>query len=356
MSEYSLIQYSDFKLLRSNENSAFTSHIDSGRIVLRSSLSGVKAQAEIDLVKKNGESLCDQDNYDDYTSNLAPFANKPIDIQEIRFRTHDFSNKADWDGRTHGDQVAYLAGGVAKHPIDGSWLDSTGAAMLAAYADPQDPNYGDPNYLFGSLQHKITSTYNDVDYKWVDSEGDRIVYLDTAVSPCVWKLDNGTTVVHYDSQAGDWIRNDNSAVVTSSLWRILPYSGYKIQINKAILQADVTATFTGTLHYQVYMDLPAGVAGTGYPAGNYPVKDWTYGSISEFQGGADSSPYLEPITRTNHSGPIITLSFDYKTSSMPQVVDSQKNMHLDIFLSNHAPVQNSLGARATFVCLKIRSF
>lgn len=294
----------------------------------------------------------------DFETNILPLCNRPIEVQEVRFATHDYSDKTDWDGRTHGDQVAYLAGGVMKHPVDGSWLDATGAAMIAAYGGyPNADHAGDPNYLFGAYAHRITNVYDDVHYKWTSPDGStRIVWLDLSMSPPAWKDDNDVVVVHYDTNVHDWIRNDTSAVVTSSLWRILPYTGYKIQINKIKSQFDSTVEFSGTLHYEVYMDLSENMAGAGYPAGNYKVADWAYKSLTEIMAGADADPYVEPATRTGHSGPVVTLTFDYKNATKAPIIDSNVGMHLDIRLSDNVPVTNTLGAGATFICLKIRSF
>lgn len=293
-----------------------------------------------------------------FLTDVLPHCEADIETEEVRFKTHDFSDPSDWDGRTHGDQVAYLAGGVMKHPVDGSWLDATGADMIAAYGGyPNNDHLGDPAYLFGAWAHRITAVYDDVNYKWVSADGEtRYAWLDLTASPPVWKNDAGTTVVHYDTGTSQWVRNDNDAVVTSSLWRILPYSGYKIQINKVKTVMDITAEFSGVLHYQVYMDLPEGAAGPGYPAGNYKVRDWDYRNLTEITAGADRDPYIEPDVRAGHSGKIMTLSYDYVNATKPPVVDSRLNMHLDISLSDHAPVTGSLGAGATFICMKIRSF
>jgi hypothetical protein len=398
-----------------------------------------------------------------FESTVLPNCNKPIEKVEVRFKTHDWNDMSDWDGRTHGDQVAYLAGGVMKHPVDGSWLDATGASMIAAYGGyPNSDHLGDPNYLFGAFAHRITSLYDDVNYKWTSSDGaTRYAWLDTSVKPAVWRNDAGAVVVHYGvndprvslptavkeendvlavialcahndavepvagnytltvdtaTQSGylwtyngvtvdnvawtnggsividggiageltltmgaaapgtlpqsdtivvqidpnpdhmQWIRNDNSAVVTSSLWRILPYANTKLQINKVKTTIDVTATFTGSLHYQIYMDLSPGIAGPGYPGGNYKVADWGYTTLAELASGADADPYIEPLTRDGHVGPVMILSYDYQASTKTPVIDSKLNMHLDVSISDNQPVTGTLGAHATFICMKIASF
>jgi hypothetical protein len=35
-----------------------------------------------------------------------------VDIQEVRFYTHDYADKRTWDGETTGDPGARIAGGV----------------------------------------------------------------------------------------------------------------------------------------------------------------------------------------------------------------------------------------------------
>jgi len=304
-----------------------------------------------------------------FESVVLPNCNKPIEKVEVRFKTHDWSDVTDWDQRTHGDCCAYLAGGYLKHPVDGSWLNATGAGMIATYGSPTvedpenpgqqiaNPNFLNPNYLFGAWGHRLEAVYDDVAYKWMSADGEtRYAWLDTSVSPSVWKNDAGTPVVHYDPTPQEWIRNDNSAVVTSSLWRILPYELTKLQINMVKTTVDSTALFDGRLHYQVYMDLAAGVAGAGYPAGNYKVADWNYGTLAELAAGADAVPYIEPITRASHDGPIMILTYDYKNATKTPVIDSAFNMHLDVLLSENAPVTNTHSAYATFICMKIASF
>jgi hypothetical protein len=293
-----------------------------------------------------------------FESTVLPHCNKPIEMTEVRFKTHDWSDASTWDGRTHGDQVAYLAGGVMKHPIDGSWLDATGASMVAAYGGyPNNDHLGDPNYLFGALAYRIAAVYDDVNYKWTSADGStRYAWLDTSVTPAVWKNDAGTVVVHYDTTTSEWIRDDNNAVVTNSLWRILPYTATKLQINKVKTTLDSTALFSGALHYQIYMNLDAGVAGSGYPAGNYKVADWEYQTVAELAAGSDATPYIEPITRPGHSGPIMILAYDYASATKTPVIDARLGMHLDISLSDNSPATQTLGASATFICMKIASF
>jgi hypothetical protein len=290
-----------------------------------------------------------------FTSDVLPMCNAPVFSQEVRFQTHDYSKKADWDGRTHGDQVAYLAGAYLKHPVDGSWLDATGASMIGSYANPADPHYGDPSYLFGAYAHRITAKYDDVNYRWLSANGTtRYAWLDLTASPPEWKDDSGAVVVHYNGT--DWIRNDTSAVVTSSLWRILPYPGYKIQINKIKTTLDVTVAFTGVLHYQVYMNLASGVAGPGYPAGKYQVADWNYKNLGEIIAGSDADPYIEPDVRAGHTGKTMIMNYDYQHATKAPVIDDMLGMHLDISLSDNMPVTGTVGAGATFICMKIRSF
>lgn len=358
---YSPVTYAALLLYRSAEDATLDASEDVNAVYLiSSSSSGLKRIATIDKTPCDDEAAeaLRAANLTHFRAQVEPFCNAPIFSQEVRFETHDWTNKSDWDGRTHGDQVAYLAGGVMKHPIDGSWLDATGAAMIAAYGGYPDATHtGDPNYLFGAYAYRITSKYDDVNYKWTSADGTtRYAWLDLSVSPPVWKNDAGTTVVHYDTGTSQWIRNDNSAVVTSSRWVILPYPGHKIKINQIKSRFDTTAVFTGALHYQVYMDLAANVAGAGYPAGNYKVADWKYADVDELAAGADKDPYIGNVTKAGHSGPGMILSYDYIIATKPPVVDSMLHMHLDILLSDDAPVTSSLGASATFVCLNLTSF
>lgn len=354
--DYMVIPYTNFKELRSATDAIFLFEENTDAITLRARFNGLNAACTLD----KGLALYDEAEaarLEDFENNVRAFGNLPIEQEEVRFQTHDFSNIREWDGRTHGDQVAYLAGGVLKHPVDGSWLDGTGAAMIAAYATPGSGHTGDPTYLFGAWLHRISAVYDDVNYRWMSGDGTtRYVWLDTSSSPAVWKDDEDTVVVHFDEGAEQWVRDADDAVVTNSLWRILPYENYKIRVNKTKTTMDITAEFTGVLHYKVYMDLDAGVAGPGCPAGNYKVRDWQYRNLAELVAGSDRDVYIEPDVREGHVGKIMTLSYDYQAATKTPVIDSMRNMHLDILLDNDTPVTDTLGAGATFICMKIRSF
>jgi hypothetical protein len=228
--------------------------------------------------------------------------------------------------------------------------------MIAAYSNPADPNFLNPVYLFGAYNYRITAYYDDVNYKWFNSSDVEQCYLDTSSWPCKWRRkDTDAVIVEYRSTPDRWERTDTDADVTSSLWRILSYTGYKIVINEAWLRSDETATFNGTLHYQVYMDLAAGVAGAGYPAGKYKVKDWSYASLDEVYAGANTPPYYGPAILEGHTGRRMVIGYDY-AKTKAQAVDDRLGMRLDICIDGNAEMTDTLGAYATFICLKIRSF
>jgi hypothetical protein len=345
-----LIAYPNFWMLRADQNKPFrASETDNGNITIK--CRELEMYCSIDRnLEKDAAFVADWD------ANKKQYANILINEEEVRFKTHDWAIKPEWDGRTHGNQVAYLAGGYYMHPIDGSWLDATGAGMIAAYGTPGNAHYGDPTYLFGAFAHRITAKYDDVNYQWKSADGaTRYAWLDQSTTPATWKNDAGDVVVHYDVTSAEWVRDADSAVVTSSLWRILPYAGTKIQVNKVKSTFDATTIFTGALHYKVYMDIAEGVAGPGYPAGNYPVRDWQYADLAELASGADADPYIEPMTRDGHTGPIMILSYDYQAATKTPVIDSLLNMHLDILLSDNTPVTGTPNAHATFICMKIQS-
>lgn len=250
----------------------------------------------------------------DFETNVMPFANLPIEMEEVRFETHDFSHKGTWSGETTGDPAA-------------SWAAERGAVG-----------------------------YDDVSNLWYGVSGETICQLDQinrVGGYDVWRDTLGNPIVHYvppasgDARDGDWIRIDTGEIVTSSRWRILPYDGHKISITETVLSCDSTAVIQEPLHYEVYAYYP--------PAeGVVKVRDWAYPDIYVIRAGADRA-WVEPIVLDGHMGNVIHYVFDY-TKTKIQSVDSRYMQRLDILTENDARVINTNGATATFVAKKIRSF
>lgn len=269
-------------------------------------LSAQVVKFEADGVTKTPEAL-------DLEENLMQCANRPVATDEIRFETHDYSNKGTWSGESTGDPAASWSaerGAVSYDDATNIWSDASGG--LVSFLDQNDPR-------------------EDYDV-WKDSEGSVIVrYVPASGDPC----------------DGDWIRLDTSAVVTSSRWRITPYEGYKISISETVLSTDSTAVLQGPLHYEVYSYYP--------PLGVViKVRDWVYKDLGIIRAGADTIT-VEPVQLPGHAGHVIHYSYDYRKTKI-QVIDSRAMQRLDIVTEDDLRVVNTKGATATFLARKIHSF
>lgn len=248
-----------------------------------------------------------------FEANVLPFCNKPVETDEIRFETHDYSDKGTWSGESTGDPAA-------------SWSAEQGAV-----------------------------SYDDVSNVWRDASGGMVSFLDQddPLEPHdVWKDGSGSVIVRYvpasgDACDGDWIRLDTNAVVTSSRWRITPYAGYKISLSETVLSTDSTAVLQSPLHYEVYSYYP--------PIGSViKVRDWVYQDTSIIRAGADTVT-VEPVQLPGHPGHVVHYSYDYRKTQL-QIIDSRAMQRLDIVTENDLRVTDTLGATATFLARKIHSF
>jgi hypothetical protein len=129
-----------------------------------------------------------------FQTQILPFANKAPNKSEVRFYTHDFADASTWHSKTCGDAAAPYVGGVAMHPLTGSWVDATGAYMLTCYDNVNDPHYKDPSYLYGSIAHTISAVYDDINYKWMAADGTTtLAWLDLSstygvnTSTAIWR-------------------------------------------------------------------------------------------------------------------------------------------------------------------------
>jgi hypothetical protein len=246
-----------------------------------------------------------------YLARIAPFVNLPIETSEVRFKTHDFSDPATWDGRTVGAQASWVTGAM---------------------------------------------TYDDVNYCWKDAQNTVVCTLDASDTPGAskWKDPQNNVLVEWHAGSSQWRRTDTNANVTSSRWRILPYAGYKIVLTQAWLQCDQSAVFNDNLHYEVYTYLPANYLFPGQPAGHYKVRDYVYTSLADCRGGANQLPYVDPGVLAGHTDKIITICYDYG-ATVPAVIDSQLGQYLDIVIDNDAKITSTLCAHGTFIGRKVRS-
>lgn len=302
---WSPTSYSGFRSLRASVNAFFTMCEDDNRYVVTAMVSGLKIICEI--AKGSAEAA-------DFESTAMAYANAPAENSEVRFYTHDFCDPADWDGRTLGAQASWVADAVA---------------------------------------------YDENTYRWLDALGVTVAWLDTSAFPSVWRNAANEPIVVYDPVSEHWQRVDTGADVTNSRWRVKPESGYKIEMLEAWTQADLGALIQdgGALHYEAHSYVPAGhpMLPPGAPGGIYKVKDWTYDSMGTLEAGADGLPYIEPITRVGHTGPVKILGYTY-SKTKPPVLDSLYGQFMDIVLDGHKKILNSKEATGTFIGLKWRSF
>lgn len=336
---FSPTPYESFKALRASCNSPFTEFRTEEFIHLTSSYGNLRLVTVLDLTATTD--LAEVRRINDYTTTMAPLAGLPIERDEVRFETHDFADKRAWDGRTTGDPAAWVAGGAARHPATGNWVDSAG--------------------------NPISAVYDDVVYRWLSPEGEVLAWLDQGqgLGDATWKSKDGGVLVRYeqgegDPRDGEWVRMDVPAgdprrIVTSSRFSIVPYPGYKVQINEAWLSSETGVIFNGVIQYRAYSYVPEGHPMLkGMPGGIYPVKTWDYPTLAVFLAGANVPP-LPPIKLPGRATEVITIGYDYG-KTMPPVLDSLAAQRLDIQIDNHRRMQGTKSATATFVALKIRSF
>lgn len=282
---------------------------------------------------------------------------KDIESEEVRFDSPDFVRKHTWDTRWSGRYAKDVPG--AAEYIDG---------------------VGD-------------------EWKWLDSQGNRLVYLDTTTYPAIWKLDDGSEYAKYfpaDTNftpttldpvdpEGAWKRKDGNGDwtvdITSPEWKIWPYDGYKLALAKFKCDVDPTAALNNELRYQFYsvldpttaqaLGLPEPGVGYydgyyvvqgvptflwatlaqqlslpepqgGYYTGVYKVKDFKYDSFRQFQRNAN---YKEP------GGSIV---FDYDETKRV-VIDSKLLQYVIVTMTGAARVTDSAYAKATAIAMKVKS-
>jgi len=310
---FSPTTYEGFKAFRAKSNAPFTAFDDGNSITLTAAV--WKGQRIATIIDKFA--IQDQANLADYEATLAPFANDPIDVEEIRPQTHNFAVISDWNCKSHG---LFLR-------------DENGAACGPAGGVRYDEDAG----------------------KWYDSlqGGNVVAQLDTSVNPHVWKDGSGNILCSFSS--GHW-RDSNGNITDNSLVRFKPKDGYKIEIRRAKTECDLGATVQtgGDILYRVYSYVDAyGLV--------LPVKDWTYESVAKLRSAGDH--HVDPVAMSGHATPLLTINYDY-SDTHPQVLDYRAKTkqvpgaayYLDVSTKNNLPVLDTVYAWATFIARRMPSF
>lgn len=367
------------------------------RVSLGKSMGGDESlYAQVTKIDADGIITADhQDLIDRYGWNAEDLddpmmrANRPVYRKEERFGTPDFADgkQHTWDCRTTGNIAAWAAGGVVQNPVNGLWLNMTGAGVLQAWSTDGGPArlmLGEPNgddvaafiamgqnqlnifteeFLtrigYGDVFNATESFYDDVRYRWIAPNGDVLAKLDLSDlhdGAPIWKDGADNPIVRYDALAKKWFRKDVSDEwtidVTDSTCRFMPYQGYKLEAKQVDLYAHVDTTFetsagdgTGRLHYR----------GMGYgddhsrprpapAAGIWCGQDYVYSSREEF-ARTTNGPKPEP----NADG-FLTMTFDY-TKTAPNWIDSAQLQFVDVFLEGHKAMTGTAIAVGWFFCV-----
>lgn len=396
-SGFSPTPFAGFLSLVSSNNANFTAYEDEHGVTLTAYVNGLTLATYIDKISETADLAI-------YRERLEPLTNAPIPAEEIRFYTHDFSDKRTWTSDTTGEMASWVADAETYDDVQYRWLDTSGTVVAyldqstfpAVWKNSEDEiivqYVSDINVPLatkltmnngmiithtdyseapvpGTYDLVVTSGTTPGTYKitWGDDQEDDLVWVPNSL----YILNGGeqgkvhlrmsttppatmpsTDQVQVQSlphpRAGDWERTDNNQVVTTSRWRMLPYDGHKIEIAEAWLSCDAGVLFQAPVHYEFYTDVPQ------YALTNYKAKDWKYKDINTFRAGSNTAPFVEPVTLDGHFGPIITFGYDY-SKTMPQVIDSRLNQYIDIFIENNTPVSNTNGTRSTFIGRKVRS-
>lgn len=394
---FSPTTFEGFVSLVRSSNTEFTALEDEHGVTLTAYVKGLRIATYID---KASESAA----LDLYRDRLEAYANLPAFGEEIRFYTHDFSDKRTWTSDTTGDLASWVDDAETYDDVQYRWLDASGTMVAyldqttfpATWKDAEDQVIVEyvsemDVPLATGLTHTNGLIITHTDYSIAPVSGTYDLTVASGTSPGTYKLmwggeeednivwvpnslfildgeEQGKIFVRLGStppsslpktdevlvqslphpRMGDWVRVDTEEVVTSSRWRMLPYDGYKIEISEAWLSCDTGTLFQSAVHYEFYTDVPQ------YGLTNYKARDWKYKDINTFRAGSNTAPFVEPVTIDGHFGPIITFGYDY-TKTMPQVVDSIVNQYIDVSLEGDIPVCNTNGTRATFIAKKLRS-
>lgn len=383
------IYYGNFWALRNQHNAFFTEKNLKEGYWLEASAGDSKLGLWIDKFNPN-----DAANLADYEAHKAKYAGRPIFAREKRFITHSFADgdQRTWDSRTTGNIVAWAVGAITTNPLNGLWLTLAGAGALQAWAQSGgearllagQPNEDDIDAFTAMGQNQLNvwsqefltqigkpqlfspgqPFYDDVKYRWIDSNGQVLVYLDqinTHDGAPTWKDDQHNVIVRYDQTAKRWFRKDAQDAwtidVTDSTYRLKAYEGFKLQIQGVSLFCHEGVVFdtgandgTGRLHYGVvgYGDQLSRPAAAPAP-GLWKGDDFVYENKAEFEKGTNGAP--SPPNAAGYQ----TLTYDY-TATTPNIVDSIELVHVDTYIEGHKAFLETGYADAAFYCVMRDSY
>jgi hypothetical protein len=409
------VSYDQILILRSNLNvKLFAEEFNAGySLTCSSSIIGLPIETFLPKLIDNGNGdggTIVNPVLANFVANILPNCNTPISTSEVRFYTHDFADASTWNGKTCGDPAAFYVGGVMLHPLVGLWVNSTGAGMLQAYANPAATGYyQNPSVLYGALTHLITAQYDDVNFRWVDNLANSYLndptnhaytnycWLDqtptvatasVAAAPAVWRDGTSNAIIcQFDSTAGpdqitnsfvsnawvtkkrgSWMGKDSNGTftidTTSSRWRIDPYDNTKVELRKVGLTTELTAELSqgSAFRWKPYgmpsaaqsaqleaMGLPHAVAILPFEGPEY-----IYHTMSALRFGCNEytqTTSVEPGCKT----PTIGMAYNY-TETVTPYLDALKKQRLDITLDNDLAINKSYMARGTFLAIQLTSF
>lgn len=275
-----------------------------------------------------------------FEANEYQFANVPINHREIRFVVHDLASKDTWSGKTNGDPVIHLAGGVAFIEEVGLWFTAQGQPALYDY---DDVNYKLYTASLDGQGNKVRGTL----LAYLDQSA-----MDNRGAGSVWRYPDDSVACSYDAQADEW-KDDQGTVRTSSRFSVVPYPNHKVKIVRANLATRMSASIAsdGAVHYRAYsyVDDPALLGNN--PPGVYRVVDWEYPDLKRFFDGCTDYWVENPLAADSP----VRILFDYAATAT-QDLDAIKQQRLDIITKNHRKVTDTDLALATFLAVETTSF